>query len=217
MTPLGLRVEAPLVTLRNPHAREFAKSFAAPPPATVYGMLLSMVGERHRHAHAGARLALAMLTEPEPSVVLRTVWRIKFNRDEVGPGHASNRRMDYQEVLSDLRFAVWVDSAGEQAAGPTLTERLIEALDDPAAVRRYGGLSLGESRDLVNVIERLSPRPDEAARWLLPDPSGALVLPLWPDHVAGARTRWGCFRVEPGALCATPAREMFSTIEPPTP
>ena len=77
MSTVALRVEAPLVSFRNPHAREYAETYRVPPPSTVYGMLLSMVGEERRVRHSGARLALAVLGEPTVSTVLRTVWRVK--------------------------------------------------------------------------------------------------------------------------------------------
>ncbi len=212
MSVLALRVEAPMVTLRNPLAREFAESFSVPPPSTVYGMLLSMVGEEHRRRHAGVELALAMLSEPAISVVLRTVWRIKVAN--ASPGSQPNRRMDFQEVLTDVRFAVWVDSTRERNPGPTLEDRLRVALDRPAEVSRYGGLSLGESRDLVDTVCPLRVRPGERARWLMPDVAGAQALPVWPDHVAGASTRWARFREERAALTEVCDHAHFVSIAP---
>lgn len=213
MTILALRVEAPIVSFRNPHAREFGETFAYPPPSTVYGMLLSAVGEEHRARHAGVRLAVARLGVPETSTVLRTVWRVK--RADIPLGTGENRRMDFQQLLTGLRIAVWVDSTGEVAGGQTLVERLARALDEPSVVERYGGLSLGESRDLVDVFARLHPAAGERGDWLVPDAAGAVALPLWPDHVAGAGTAWGRFRIELRPLAEDAPAEALITIAPP--
>jgi len=60
-----------------PQAREYWETLPCPPPATVYGMLLSAVGEPNRIHHEGAEVALALLSAPELSVVVRTLWRMK--------------------------------------------------------------------------------------------------------------------------------------------
>jgi CRISPR-associated protein Cas5t len=73
--------------------------------------------------------------------VLRTVWRIKDKK--LPPGVGSSRRPDFQEILTGLDLLIYVE------AGP-LAERLQTAAQSPADVVPYGGLSLGESRDLIN-------------------------------------------------------------------
>lgn len=212
MTTLSLRVEAPIVSFRNPHAREFGETFPVPPPSTMYGMLLSAVGEEHRSRHAGVRIAIARLGAPETSTILRTVWRVK--RADIPLGTGENRRMDFQQLLTGLRAAVWVDSSGEVDLDASLASRLVRALDDPSSIQRYGGLSLGESRDLVDVLVRLRPGAEERGEWLIPSPEGALALPLWPDHVGGAATAWGRFRLETRAIVEDAPDDAFVTIAP---
>jgi CRISPR-associated protein Cas5t len=214
MTGIALRIEAPIVSFRNPYAREFAETFRVPPPSTVYGMLLSMVGEERRARHAGAKLAIATFTEPDVSVVLRTVWRVKDL--STGPGVGENRRMDFQQLLTGVHFAVWVDSSGEGTTVGTLAERLSTALSAPERIERFGALSLGESRDLVNSIARLDENSPREATWLLPDPGGNLSLPIWPDHVAGSGTRWASFRAVKGSVGGKVPDEHFVTIRPPS-
>ncbi|MFO0609483.1 MAG: type I-MYXAN CRISPR-associated protein Cas5/Cmx5/DevS [Polyangiales bacterium] len=213
MTVLALRVEAPIVSFRNPYAREFAETFRVPPPSTVYGMLLSMVGEERRARHAGVRLAIATFTEPEVSVVLRTVWRVKDL--STGPGVGENRRMDFQQLLTGVHFAVWVDSSGEAAPGPPLAERLAVALRAPEEITRFGALSLGESRDLVDAVTTLEAGAPREGVWLIPEPGGNLSLPVWPDHVAGAGTRWASFRATKGPVGGDVPRGHFVEIAPP--
>ena len=93
---IALYVSVPVASFRVPYAREFFETLPCPPPSTVYGMLLSMVGEPQRKAHEGAEIALALVSDPEYSVVLRTMWRIKTGSP---PGKGSNKRPDYQELL----------------------------------------------------------------------------------------------------------------------
>jgi CRISPR-associated protein Cas5t len=102
----------------------------------------------------------------------------------------SNARPDYQELLTNVEFVVWV-SAGTDKATPTLPERLQQAFINPASINRFGGLSLGESRDLVNAVTLL-PASDhrEVMWWLVQDEDGSLTLPYWVDHVGSQGTCW---------------------------
>jgi CRISPR-associated protein Cas5t len=194
---VAVYVSVPVASFRLPHAREYLETSAVPPPSTVFGMLLSLVGEPNRLVHSGAEIAYALLSEPARSTVIRTAWRIKDAK--IPPGLGSNRRPDFQEVLTDIRLAAFVrPGAGEQAPVP-LAQRVAVALSNPASVRRFGGLSLGESTHLVDEVRRLRPGDGEAGRWLLSDLEGDLPQPIWPDHVGSSRTRWGQFSLADAA------------------
>lgn len=186
MSAIALSVEVPIACFRQSRAREYAETYPVPPPSTVYGMLLSVVGEMDRYKHCGTRLAIAMLSEPAQSTVIRTFRR--FKKKEISD--PSNARPDYQELLTDIQFILWV-SANTDAAQPTLQERLQTAFTHPEHIDRFGGLCLGESRDLVNAITLL-PKTDrsETLRWLVQDEDGLLTLPYWVDHVGSRGTRW---------------------------
>lgn len=187
MTTIALKVEVPIACFRQSRAREYVETYPVPPPSTVYGMLLSVIGEENRYSHCGVKLAIALLSEPEKSVVIRTFRRVK-TRDI----HDSiNARSDYQELLTNVEFVVWVDT-GDDKANPTLPQRLQQAFTNPASINRFGGLCLGESRDLVNYISLLSKKYDdtEPLRWLVRDEDGSLTLPYWVDHVGSKGTRW---------------------------
>jgi CRISPR-associated protein Cas5t len=146
VTTIALQVEVPIACFRQSRAREYVETYPVPPPSTVYGMLLSLVGEENRYRHCGVKLAIALLSQPEKSIVIRTFRRVKKMRDI---NHSSNARPDYQELMTNVEFVVWVSAATDKAT-PTLPERLQQAFIDPASVNRFGGLCLGESRDLVN-------------------------------------------------------------------
>jgi CRISPR-associated protein Cas5t len=153
-------------------------------------MLLSIVGEMDRYKHCGVRLAIALLSQPEKSTVIRTFRRFK-KQDIHDP---TNARPDYQELLTNIHFVVWVD-AGTDKAKLTLPERLQMAFDNPTSINRFGGLSLGESRDLVNTVTPLSDKDKQKnLYWLVQDEDGLLTLPYWVDHIGSQKTRWRRYR-----------------------
>src|SRR5260221_11423074 len=102
MEPIGLYVFVPVASFRVPRAREYFETFPCPPPSTIYGMLLSMVGEVNRRVHEGTEIAVAMLSQPDCSIVLRTLWRGKDRT--TGPGIGPNRRPAFQELLTASRL-----------------------------------------------------------------------------------------------------------------
>ncbi len=186
MTTIALQVEVPIACFRQSRAREYVETYPVPPPSTVYGMLLSLVGEEDRYRHCGVKLAIALLSQPEKSIVIRTFRRVKMRDIH----HSSNVRPDYQELLTNVEFVVWI-SAGTDQATPSLPERLQQAFSNPASINRFGGLCLGESRDLVNAVTLLAENPTgESLRWLIRDEDGSLTLPYWVDHVGSQGTRW---------------------------
>jgi len=207
MPAINLRVTAPICAFRRPYAREYLETERVAPPSTIYGFLLSLVGEEDRTRFIGTRLAIAMLSEPKVSTVLRTTWRIKERKTP--PGKGANRKPDFQELLTGVEVAVWV------ADGP-LAGRLRLCAGQPGAIARFGGLSLGESRDLVNEICFEPDLTGREGRWLVRDPKGRLPLTLWVDHVGSKGTRWEQFAIQNGSLAAPPAEDpRWITIEPP--
>ncbi|MDY6784757.1 MAG: type I-MYXAN CRISPR-associated protein Cas5/Cmx5/DevS [Cyanobacteriota bacterium] len=183
---LALQVDVPIACFRQSRAREYAQTYPVPPPSTVYGMLLSAVGETNRYRHCGVKLAIALLSTPEKSTIIRTFRR--FKKKEIH--HPANARPDYQELLANIQFVVWVDG-GSDRAHPSLPQRLHRAMENPAEIARFGGLSLGESRDLVNELTLLSnPDIQTPLSWLIQDEDGLLTLPYWVDYIGSQGTRW---------------------------
>jgi CRISPR-associated protein Cas5t len=214
MSPVALYVSAPIVAFRVPQAREYFETLLCPPPSTVYGMLLSLVGESNRLQHEGVEVALALLSEPERSVVLRTLWRVKSRKH--GPGLANNRRPDFQELLTGIRIAVWVRSGMNEKSSPNLEQRLVNLLSAPASGSRFGGLCLGESTHLVDEVRPINNEDLREGWLLLSDPSGDLALPIWPDHVGSAGTRWGQYRLAPTVLTFQPPQGAWTEIRRPS-
>ncbi len=211
-----LFVSVPVACFRVAYAREYWETYHCPPPSTVYGMLLSLVGETDRLKHKGAELALAMLSHPLRSTVLRTLWRMKDKKSGLGLG--ANKRPDLQELLTDIRLSVWVRKGKEEngAASFSLVERVKAALDDPAGVSRFGALSLGESTHLVDEIRLWRGEDPNRGHLLVKAETGPLTLPVWPDHVGAKGTRWGQFDLEPqSGLSEEPRDAAWVLITPP--
>jgi CRISPR-associated protein Cas5t len=183
---LPIRVEVPVCAFRPYASREYQDTFPVPPPATVYGMLLSLLGvpREDKARHRGTEMALAVARLPVRSKVFRKLRRGKDLEDT---------RPDYQDLLIDLTLWVWL-RLGADPANPPLSTRVLAALAQPAALERFGGLSLGESSYLVDVI-RVDPSPPDQLSFLTPDEGGFYSLPVWVDHAVRANTILGRFRL----------------------
>jgi CRISPR-associated protein Cas5t len=202
---ITLHVEVPYASFRKSYARSFAETYPLPPPATVYGMLLSLVGERFRQRHEGVRLAFAYKRVPRITTTLRKLSRFKYGV----PGKQSKlgNAPDFIETLCGIEFLCWIDSSGErphrdeikESKKHKLEERIIEALQSPASVNRYGVLCLGLSDDAVNAVSLRGQIHDDWYR-LLPYNSGTMELPVWVDHVGAAKTRWQRYELEQQAI-----------------
>lgn len=207
-------VRAPITAFRAPQAREYLETLPVPPPATVYGMLCSLVGEPDRLVHAGVEIAIGVIASGTQTRVFRTLWRVKDAGGELGLGN--NKRPDFQVLLTGVAFVVHV-RPGEGEAKPTLAARLSIAFNDPSAVTRFGGLALGESTHLVDEVRRLRPDDGGPLQWLTESNDGQLPLPVWADHVGSAGTRYGQFQLVPGEDPATPPDAAWVDIAPSAP
>jgi CRISPR-associated protein Cas5t len=209
---IALYIEAPYGEFRKSYARSYAETYEVPPPATIYGMLLSAVGERFRKAHSGVRLGFAYRRRPRVATTLRKVSRYKYGvaskQSELG------NTLEFIESLCNIEMICWVNSEGEHAE-MTLERRLIDAIQFPGRINRYGVVSLGLSDDMINEISLVELEDgmfrkvgeadghsgDDEGPWtkwhrLIPDSSGELELPIWVDHLGSADTRRQRFRLD---------------------
>lgn len=216
---ITLRVEVPYASFRKSYARSFAETYPLPPPATVYGMLLSLVGERFRKRHEGVRLAFAYKQLPMIATTLRKLSRYKYGvaNKQSKLGNAP----DFIETLCNIEFLCWVNSSEEKpnedrtSKGATLEQRIIKAIELPESVDRYGVLCLGLSDDAVNDVS-LNPSIEGEWHRLLPDNMGAIELPVWVDHVGAANTRWNRYQLEQDAVIVQePLESDWTTIAAP--
>lgn len=198
MEALTLRVDVPLTSLRPFTARDYQETLPAPPPATVFGMLLSLAGVDGKEVDSfiGSRIGIAIEEEPSISTVLRKMRRDAASSEETKQG-IPQFRPEYQELLSGLRF--WVAIAESVNSGADLAGRVRSSLERPSSVDRYGGVSLGESAFLVDSVSLVSQPPDDALV-LRPNQEGFLSMALWTDFHNRSRTRLGRFELVRGQI-----------------
>lgn len=177
-----LYLDCPCTSFPRSFARDYKETYRYPPPSTLYGLLLSLVGEEDLTAHLGVKLAIGMIGEMPPiSRIVRKQRHHKFSKTHMGTYPSSKfSKPNFQELLTDVRVALKLDSSDESAR-VTLAERVEIALSTPAQISRFGGLSLGESWAMLNGI-RTYRETDGAIRWLMADNRGLVALPVWIDR-----------------------------------
>lgn len=187
MTSL-LYIECSCTSFPRSFARDYKETYRYPPPSTIYGFLLSLVGEVDMKVHLGVKIALGIIGyDPPISRIVRKQRHHKFSRNHLGTYPTSKfSKPNHQELLTDLKLVVQIDSTEEKST-IKLTERVTIALSTPEQITRFGGLSLGESWALVNGV-RIYRETDGKIRWLVKDNRGLISLPIWIDRTTGQGT-----------------------------
>jgi CRISPR-associated protein Cas5t len=185
-----LYLDCPCTSFPRSFARDFKETYHFPPPSTIYGLLLSLVGEIDMLTHVGVKLAIGIIgNDPPISRIVRKQRHHKF--DNGGADHKKRvqqygegiyptsqfSKPNHHELLTDVQVAIDVNSS-EEVAMLKLEERLAIALSTPSQITRFGGLSLGESWAMVNGV-RTYRETDGSVRWLVKDNRGLIGLPLW--------------------------------------
>lgn len=193
-----LYIECPCTSFPRSFARDYKETYLYPPPSTIYGFLLSLIGEEDLTTHLGVELAIGIIGDNPPiSRIVRKQRHHKFALGQeakkriakYGEGiyPTSNfSKPNHQELLTGLRIVVQVNSH-EESASVKLTERISIALFTPSQITRFGGLSLGESNGLVNGV-RSYRESDGVIRWLVKDRRGLIGLPIWINRTTGQGT-----------------------------
>ncbi len=186
MRSVALYIDVPCATFRDSRNREYGQSYLVPPPSTVYGMLLSLVGETDSRKHCGVKLAIAMISQPQKSQMLRKMRRFKV----IDYSDSKNSIPEHQEIITDIKSVVWINSEMEEVK-PNLAERIYQAKMNPSLVRRFGCLYLGESSDLVNSVKLATEKHiSDCKWWLVRDHEGRMTLPYWVNHIGSRGTGW---------------------------
>jgi CRISPR-associated protein Cas5t len=185
---MQLYLDCPCTSFPRSFARDFKETYRYPPPSTVYGFLLSLVGEIDMDKHRGVRLAIGIIGDDPPiSRILRKQRHHKFSKTHLGTYPTSKfSKPNHHELLTDLQAVVRIDSS-EEAETVKLADRVAIALSTPSQITRFGGLSLGESWAMVNGI-RVYREADGPIRWLAKDNRGLIGLPIWINRQTGQGT-----------------------------
>jgi CRISPR-associated protein Cas5t len=189
---LRLYMEAPIFYLRKPQARnQVYESFVFPPPSSLYGMLLSYIGEVDKTKYEGTELALAQLKEMPKSMVCRKIWRMKA-KELTDP---TNRTPIRQELYTGLAMSIWVKGS--------FADKLEECLEHPERIKRFGPVSIGESTNFVNDLRLWRDSDLNTGQLLVKDEDGFLGLTVWTDHV-GTKSTWHNFSLVEQSLDTLP-------------
>jgi CRISPR-associated protein Cas5t len=174
-----LYLDCPCTSFPRSFARDFKETYRYPPPSTIYGLLLSLVGEMDILAHVGVKLAIGIIgNDPPISRIVRKQRHHKFGVKHLGTYPSSQfSKPNHHELLTDVQVAIDVNSS-EETALLKLEERLTITLSTPSQITRFGGLSLGESWAMVNGV-RAYRKTDGSIRWLMKDNRGLIGLPVW--------------------------------------
>jgi len=183
-----LYLDCPCTSFPRSFARDYKETYRYPPPSTIYGCLLSWVGEEDIAAHVGTKIAIGIIGDDPPiSRIVRKQRHHKFSKTHMGTYPSSKfSKPNHQELLTDLQVVIRLDSS-EDNATVKLEERVAIALSTPEQISRFGGLSLGESWALINGI-RLYRETDGAICWLAKNNRGLISLPVWIDRKTGQGT-----------------------------
>jgi CRISPR-associated protein Cas5t len=183
-----LYLECPCSSFPRSFARDYKETYYFPPPSTIYGFLLSLVGETDLTAHLGVNMAIGIIGDPPViSRIVRLQRHHKFSKTHAGTYPSSQfSKPNHQELLTDLKIVIRLDSS-QESASVKLLDRVAIALSTPEQITRFGGLSLGESWALVNGIRNYRPS-DGVVSWLVKDQRGLIGLPLWIDRQTGQGT-----------------------------
>ena len=178
-----LYLDCPFTSFPRSFARDYKETYFYPPPSTVYGFLLSWIGEERLTAHLGVKIAIGLIGQaPISSRIIRKQRHHKFSKKKMGVYPSSQfSKPNFQELLTDLKIALKLDSSEEKTKMP-LVERVTIALSSPEKIKRFGGLSLGESWAMINGIRPYRDGTDEDIRWLETDNRGLIALPVWIDR-----------------------------------
>ncbi len=188
MQLMQLYLDCPCTSFPRSFARDYKETYRYPPPSTIYGFLLSLVGETDMSAHLGVKLAIGIIgNDPPISHIVRKQRHHKFSKTHMGTYPTSKfSKPNHQELLTDLQVVIQIDSS-EETATVKLADRVAIALATPAQITRFGGLSLGESWAMVNGV-RPYRETDGTIRWLVKDNRGLISLPVWIDRKTGQGT-----------------------------
>ncbi|MDX2271597.1 MAG: CRISPR-associated protein Cas5 [Cyanobacteriota bacterium] len=185
---MQLYIDCPCTSFPRSFARDYKETYQYPPPSTVYGLLLSLVGEVDMEVHRGVKLAIGIIGEDPPiSRIVRKQRHHKFSKTHMGTYPTSKfSKPNHHELLTDLQVAVQINSEDEVAT-VKLTDRLTIALSTPNQITRFGGPSLGESWAMINGVRQYR-ESDGNIRWLIKDNRGLIGLPIWIDRDTGQGT-----------------------------
>lgn len=196
-----IQITAPIASNRKAYANNYGESYSYISPITVYGFLLSLVGEHNIKAHENVQLAFAYKNKPEKSRLIKKQTKIKLGILGKAFSKKDSRDVegltpDYIEKLSDVNMICSIDSSREIGT-KKLEERVVEAIKHPENIfRSVGVLSLGTSDDLIDDLYLLDSILGEKLLKLVPNKRGKFEMPIWLNHLYGIGNKFQRYLVK---------------------
>lgn len=179
---IGIHVWLSTGSWRPPMRSDYVESYVVPPPSTVYGALLSLVGETDPTRHVGCRVTASHVCHAGTQIVLAHAWRQKTPGNPRGVG--DNKTIRFEEIFHDVQIILWVDSSDESTT-PTLEQRLIQAENRRFRGRRFGIPCVGNATDTIHAHQIIHNPPHQVTTFLLPGPvperRRSVCMPVWVD------------------------------------
>jgi CRISPR-associated protein Cas5t len=150
---------------RKPLSRAVQESYPFPPPATVFGSLMSFLGEMDPLKYLPCSIGIAY-TVANKATVLYT--QHKFKTVGIPIGTESNKRPMLRDILSFQEVYIILDSESQ------LCKDVLKYLDKPTQ-DRLGSWSMGESHNLINSIDIVTEIPLHAEKLVI-DTRGEYVV-----------------------------------------
>jgi CRISPR-associated protein Cas5t len=137
-----LEIEVPnSVSFAPPRSKESCqRTYFIPPPSTVYGCLMSYVGEFNMEKHFDCKVTAGIIAQTKTS----SSTLIKAHYPE-------KSTIFYKEEIFGNKFLFVIDSHDEKNK-PSLEERIIAVFENPSNSTRKGPWCLGKSSSIINSI-----------------------------------------------------------------
>lgn len=181
---MNIYMDIPIFFTKKPQSRcEYYESFEYPCFSTVYGALLSYIGEMDISKYEKTMMAIAIISNPEKNVVIRRISRFK-NKDLTD---AQNHPPIRQELYTNVKLFISIKGKLEDA--------LIKAMKNPESINRFGALCLGESECLINELREFRDNDAETGDFLVKDVNGEYGLITWHD-IAKKKNKWESFIIK---------------------
>lgn len=166
---IQIYIEAPLASFPRKYANDYRETYQFPPISTVYGCILSFIGELDINAYSANDIKLGTLNlSPEISAVCTRIRNVSYAPG--GKRYKLNDKLSRTGVYSSTLYSkpnikeiVTGTRIVAQVNNPNLASRVRQILSK--GCDRFGILSLGNSSAMVNTFREYR-ESDGKISWL---------------------------------------------------
>lgn len=184
-TSVHLYVDVPFASYTTAYSRYFLETYPLAPPSTVYGMLLSLIGEYNMRKYIGTEISIALISNPSKFKHIRTWHRYKDNKSAIGTG--KNVIPKSIECLWDNKYSIWIRQGKSEHNKISLCSQIKSYFDKTNIFPRQGVLSCGCSDNMINDIS-IWKNDNSKGKILTISDMADLSMPVWVDHLNNKNT-----------------------------